>query len=103
MLPRFSVALRLLRVLNGFVEHRHQLGPPSQRIHGATLYQRFEDALIQQPQINLLAEFVERLESSQFFSGDDNRVNGIVSNILDCSQAEANRRAMRGEIGITDV
>ena len=57
VLARFGVALRFLRLLHRLVEHGHQLRAPAQRIHGAALDQRFQHALVQQTQIDVLAEF----------------------------------------------
>ena len=62
MLAGLRVALRLLRVVHGLVEHRHQLRAAAKRIHGAALDQRFQHALVQQPQVNFFAELINRFE-----------------------------------------
>ena len=66
MLARFDVALYFLRAFNGAVDHRHQLRAAAEGIHGTTLDQRFEDTLVQQPQVDLFAELKNRAITPQF-------------------------------------
>ena len=91
MLAAFSIALRFLRALDGTVEHGHKLGAAAESIHGAALDQRLQHALVQQPQIYLLAEFVNRAEAAQLFACGDDGFDGVVADVLYRGQAEADR------------
>ena len=62
VLSRLAVACAFLRLLHRLVQHFHQLRPPPQRIHRAALDQRLQHALVQQPQIHLLAELENVIE-----------------------------------------
>ena len=61
VLPHGGIALRFLRMLHGAVDHRHELRAAAHGIHRAALHQRLDHALIQQPQVNFLAELEDRL------------------------------------------
>ncbi len=103
VLAAFGVALGFLRAFDGAVENRHQLGAAAQSVHGAALDQRFQNALVQQAQVDLLAEFVDGAVAAKLFASGDDRLNGVVADILDRCQAETNRAAMRREVGIAHV
>ena len=57
VLAGFCVALGLLCAFDRTVENGHQLGAAAQSIHGAALDQRLQHPLVQQPQVDLFAEF----------------------------------------------
>ena len=103
VLAGFRVALRLLRAFHGLVEDGHQLAAATECIHGAALDQRFQDALVQQPQIHLLAEFVDGAIASQFFAPRHDRFDGVVADILYRGQTEADRAAVRREVGVAHI
>ena len=68
MLAERRVLLRLQRLVHGAVDYRYQLRAPAQRIHGAALDQRLDHPLVEQVQIDLLAELEDRLERACIFA-----------------------------------
>ena len=103
VLAGFGVALGFLRLLHGFVEDGHQLRAAAQGIHGAALDQRFEHALVEQAQIDVLAEFEDRFEAAQLLAGGDDRFDGVAADVLHRGQAEADRLAVRSEVRVGNV
>ena len=103
VLPGFRVALRFLRLLDRLIQRGHNLRPAAEPIHGAALYQRFQNALVEQTQINVLAKFKNRFELSQFLASSNNRINRVVSNVFHRRQTKSNRFPVRSEIRIAHV
>ena len=59
------------------------------------LIKRFEHALVQQAQVDVLAEFENRFEAPKLLARGDDRLNRVAADILHRCQPEANgvRRA----------
>ena len=75
----------------------------AQRIHRATLDQRLQYAFVKQPQVDVLAEFINRLEASQFLPPGNNRLDRVAADILHSGQTEANSLAVRSKVRIRHV
>ena len=67
VLARGGVALRFLRALHGLVECGEDLGAAAEGVHRAGLDQRLQHALVQQAQVDLLAELPEAGEARLAF------------------------------------
>src|ERR1039458_8751679 len=74
-----------------------------QRIQRSALDQRLQYSLVEQPKIDVLAELVNRLETSQLLPRCDNRLNRIASDVLHRRQPKANGLSMRREVRIRHV
>ena len=103
VLAGFGVALGFLRLLHGFVEHGHELGAAAHGIHGAALDQRFEDAFVEQAEVDVFAEFEDGFEAAEFLAGGNDRFDGVAADVLYGGQPEADRFAVRSEVGVGDV
>ena len=103
MLAALGVALSLLRAFDGAVEHGHQLGAAAQSIHGAALDQRFQHAFVQQAQVDLLAEFVDGTVAAELLASGNDRLDGVVADVLHRGQTKANRAAVRCEVGVAHI
>ena len=103
MLAGFGVALGFLRLLHGLVEDGHELRAAAHGIHGAALDQRFEHALVEQAEVDVFAEFKDRFEAAEFLAGGDDRFDRVAADILHGGEAEADRFAVRREVGVGDV
>ena len=57
------VALGFLGALHGFVERGGELGAATEGVHGAGFDEGFEDALVEQAEVDLFAELVEADEA----------------------------------------
>src|SRR5207302_11327306 len=103
MLTGFGIALGFLRPLHGFVHHCHELRPPAKRIHGAALNQRFQDAIVEQPQIYFLTKLENRREPAKPLASLSDGFNSVVAHVFHGSQSETYRGLMRSEIRVADV
>src|SRR3954468_4974592 len=103
MLARFLVALRFLRAFDGFVEHGHELRAGAEAVHRAALDQRFQHALVEQPEINLVAELEYRAEFPELLASLENGVDGSASYVLYRGQTETDSFAMRCKVRVADV
>src|SRR3954468_20601348 len=103
MLARFLVALRFLRAFDGFVEHGHELRASAEAIHGTALDQRFQHALVEKPEINLVAELEYRAEFPELLASLENGVDGSAANVLYRGKAEADGFAVGREVCVADV
>ena len=83
--------------------HGHQLRAASQRIHGAALDERLNDPLVEQVQIDLLAELEDRREFTDRLARRHDRLDCVVTHILHGSQAEADRFSMRREVRVAHI
>ncbi len=89
------VALRFLCALHGLVECGGELGAAAKGVHGSGFDERFEDALVEQAKVNLFAELVEAGEALlpcclQCGARGDDRFDGVMADVLDCRETEAN-------------
>src|SRR4029077_5683309 len=57
VLSHLGVPASFLCPCHDLVYNKHELGPVSERIHGAALDQRLQYAFVQQPQVYLLRKF----------------------------------------------
>src|SRR5215469_2303559 len=78
------------------VAHRSLNGSPKARarsaeaIHSAGLHQAFEDAAIEKPGVDLVAEGINIRKIAARCAGFADGLGGVFANVLDSSQAEAN-------------
>jgi hypothetical protein len=59
--------------------------------------------LIEQPQVNFFAEFIDRTVAPKLFAPCDDRFDGVVADILYRGQPEADGVAMRREVSVAHV
>src|SRR5207245_10206393 len=70
MLAGFCIPLSLLRALDGFVKQGgHKLGTAAERVHSVAFDKRFEHSLVEQAQVQVLAERKSRPDLSSTLSG----------------------------------
>ncbi len=103
MLAGFRIALRFLGALHGAVENGHELRAPAERIHGAALDQRLQHPLVQQAQVNVFTELVDRFELPKFLTRCHDRLNGIAADVLHRRQPKADRFSMRREVRVGNI
>src|ERR1700730_8408842 len=103
MLAAFGITLGFLRAFDGAVENGHELGAAPQSVHGAAFDQRFQDALVQPPQIQLLAEFVDGAVATKLFTSGDDGLDGVMADILDGCQTKTNSAAIWREVRVAYV
>ena len=84
MLAQLRVALGLLRPLDRLVQHCHKLRAIAEFVHGAGLDQRLQYALVEQPQVHLLAELKDGAEAAQVLARRGNCLNRIATHVLHC-------------------
>ncbi len=94
-----GIALRFLGALHGFVEGAGDLGAGSECIHGSGFVQRFEHALVEAAEIDLFAELPQAREAllpfcSKFGPSGDDRFDGVVADVLDGGEPEADRLSL---------
>src|SRR5690349_8047593 len=77
VLPAFDVALCFLSSFDGLVHDGHELRAMAERVHRARFDQRLEYSLVEQAQVDVLAEFVKRLEVAEFLPCLDDRLDSV--------------------------
>ena len=103
-LAELGVLLRFLGALHGFVDGGKERAAGAQRVEGAGLDERLDDARIHHAQVDLLAEFPEALEAAaDFIAGLDDGFDGVAADVLDRGQAEADGIAVRRELRAGDL
>ena len=97
-------ALAALRLFHGPVNHREHLrSPRSEGIHRARFDQAFENALVQEARVDVIAELVDRGEAPEFRARIENSLDRVFADILDGAESEANGFANRSEIEIARI
>ena len=108
-LPRRRIFLRLLRALDRLVQRCGNLPARPEGVHRPGLDQRLQHALVEQPQVHLVAELPQAAEAllpfrAQRLSCGVDRDNRVVADVLDRRQPKADGlariRAHRREVGI---
>ena len=72
-------------------------------VEGAHLDERLEDALVDEPEVDPVAEVGERPEGALCLAGGDDRLDGALPDVLDGQQAEPDRRPLDGELQVAGV
>ncbi len=90
--------------LHGAVNDGEHLRPPrSDGIHRAGLDQAFENALVQQARVDVIAELVDRSEAPEFGARFENSLHRVFSDVLDGAESESDGFADRREIEIARI
>ncbi len=79
------------------------MGAAAERIHCAGLDERFQNALVEQAEIDVLAKLVDGFEAAELLARGDDGFDGIAADVLYRSQAEADGFSMRGEVCVRYV
>jgi len=103
-----GVALGLLGAFDGLVECGEDGGAGAKGVEGSCLAEGLEDALVHEAEIDFVAELPERCEAFspprlQFVSRGEDGVDGVVADVLDGREAEADLVAGGGEGGGGDL
>ena len=86
------------------VDHREHLrSARSERIHRAGFDQAFEDALVEQPRVDVVAELIDRREAAEFRARVENSLDRVFAHVLDGAQPEADGFADGSEIEIARI
>jgi hypothetical protein len=98
-----QITLSLLCPLHRPIGDSHELGPAPQGVQRSALDERFENALVHQPQIHLLAKLPKGSKAAFLLrhrsARGENRIDGVAAHILDGGEAEANACGAGGEVG----
>ncbi len=88
------VALRFLGALHGLVERGAHLCAATEGVHGAGFDEGFEDALVEQAEVDLFAELPKAGEARlpcclKCVACGDDGLDGVVADVLDGGETEA--------------
>src|SRR5260370_35043962 len=100
VLARLARPRSALQGSNGVIHRRQHGFSRTERIHGARLNEAFKHTLVQKARFDTFAEIIERCEFSLTQTRFTSRLGGVLANILDRSETEANRFADGREIDI---
>src|SRR5437016_13066471 len=89
-LAGFALSLPGLRLSERGVERRHELGAvPAERVAGAGVDERLEDALVAEAQVDPIAQVDERAVRPPRGPPGENRLDRARADVLDRAEAEA--------------